>query len=126
MTTAALDTVALSDNLYWDDEFAWSPVAQQSTRALDGTLIVEERARDKGRPITLRGAWLDRATIEQLKTLEQEVGQTHTLTLPTGDTHQVVFRRERERTAIQAEPLYALADPDADTLYQVTIRLTEV
>jgi len=126
MTIATLSGVPLSDNAYWPDEYTWSPVAQQTTRALDGTLIVEESARQKGRPITLRGLWLTRETIEQLKALEGQAGQQMTLTLPDESTRQVVFRRDSGDTAVAAEPLVPEATPSTDTLYETTIRLTEV
>ena len=121
----SLDTVTLpDDSLYWADEFRWSPVAQSSARTLSGALVVEESAHQGGRPITLRGAWVDRSTVDALRTLEQQVGTSMTLTLPDGRTFTVLFRRDGG-AGVEAVPLYPLADPATDTLYELTLRLME-
>jgi len=122
----SLASVTLPDNLHWPDEHKWQPVAQQRTRSLQGTTIVEERARTAGRPITLRGAWVSRATVDALKDLEAQAGQTMTLTLPGGATHQVVFRRGDGDTAVDAAPAYPVSPDIEAPHYTLTLRLTEV
>lgn len=125
--TDGTTTVALPDNLLWEDEFAWSPVAQAQARTLTGALVVEENAKQKGRPITLSGLWLTRATVQSLKDLEAQAATNMTLTLPGGATHDVLWRRGGNEPAVAAEPIRPVA-PDVHTdsdLYDVTLRLME-
>lgn len=120
-------TVTLPDNLLWQDEFGWSPVAQAQTRTLTGSQIVEETAKSGGRPITLTGLWLDRATVHSLRALEAQVATEMTLTLPGGATHTVIWRRGDNEPAVRADPIRPVA-PDVHTdsdLYDVTLRLME-
>ncbi len=119
-----LDGVTLPDNLHWPDEFTWSPVGQTTERTLSGAMVVEEAARQGGRPITLRGAWIDRTTVDALRSLEQQVGTNMTLTLPDGRTFTVLFRRDSS-AGVEAEPLFPRAAPDTETLYALTLRLME-
>jgi len=118
----SLATVTLPDNLHWSDEFRHQPVAQALERTLSGALVVEETAQsDAGRPITLDGVWLDRATLDSLYSLVEQVNTTMTLTLPDGRTFDVLFRRDSP--SVEAEPLFPIAHPSSNTLYSVTIRL---
>lgn len=88
-----LDAAALPDGLRWSDEFAWSPLAQATEYSLTGALIVEQSAKQAGRPITLTGgkdfAWLTRAEVEALKAL-LDAGDEMTLTLHDFREFQVV------------------------------------
>lgn len=121
----ALATVTLPDNLYWSDEFAWDPNAQQSEYTLTGALIVEESTRQAGRPITLAGAWVDRATVQALRALAATPGDIQTLTLPDARSFQVLFRRGDQ--AIEAAPIGGpFAAPQAGDRYRLTLRLIEV
>lgn len=122
-----LDTVTLPDNVVWSDEFTWAPVAQATERTLTGSQVVEETARTGGRPITLEGLWVDRATVEALRTLEARVATEMTLTLPGGAQHTVLWRRDGQTPAVDAAPLFPEA-PDvyqAGTLYRLTLKLME-
>lgn len=125
--TDGTTTVTLPDNLLWEDEFGWSPVAQATDRTLTGSQIVEETAKSGGRPITLSGLWLDRATVQSLRSLEAQVATEMTLTLPGGATHNVLWRRGDSEPAVRAEPIRPVApDVHSDSdLYEVTLRLME-
>lgn len=119
--------VTLPDNVLWTDEFAWSPVAQATDRTLDGTQVIEEAAKTGGRPITLRDMWVDRSTVQALRTLEAQVATEMTLTLPGGSQFTVLWRRDGNTPAVSAEPLFPNA-PDvytADSLYRLELRLME-
>lgn len=50
-----LDGLELPIGLRWTDEFSWSPVERSTTYSLDGSLIIQESVKLKGRPITLSG-----------------------------------------------------------------------
>lgn len=79
-----LNLITLPAGLRWEDEFAWSPLAQASEYSLTGSLLVEQTTRLAGRPITLVGgqsfAWLTRSEVSTLKTL-LDTGAELTLTL---------------------------------------------
>jgi len=89
----ALNAIALPAGLVWDDEFAWSPVAQATEYTLTGSLVVEQAIKAAGRPITLVGgkefAWLTRAQVKILKAA-LDTGAVLTLTLHDARTFQVI------------------------------------
>lgn len=93
-----LGTLTLSDDLIWTDEFDWSPVSQSVQHGLTGSLIVQEQAKTKGRPITLSGGddrgFMTRAQADALYALAQTAGTVHTLTFADARTFQVRFRRD--------------------------------
>ncbi len=123
-----LDAIALPPNLYWADEYDWSPVQQQAEYTLTGALILEEATRQAGRPITLTtpegGDWTDRATVDSLRA-KLTANTTMTLTLHDGRSFPVRWRHDD--TPLEAKPvLEGLANPDAAALYHLTLRLIEV
>jgi len=124
MTT--LDAITLPDDLLWSDEYAYTPVKQTLTTAVDGTLIVEAAAQTKGRPITLQGgrdfAWVDRATLELLRAKQYQPALQMTLTL-RGSAHQVLFVQPG---GIEAQPIIDYSNPDGTDFYAVTLKFFEV
>ncbi|MCU0806393.1 MAG: hypothetical protein MUC53_00115 [Candidatus Contendobacter sp.] len=88
-----LGAVTLPQGCVWSDEFAWSPLAQETTYTLTGSLVVEQTTRAAGRPITLVGgkefAWLTRLQLTTLKAL-LDVGAEMTLTLHDARTFTVL------------------------------------
>jgi len=116
----------LPDNLYWSDEYdRFEPVAQHRERALDGTLHIQEAPRRAGRPITLRGAWIERSGLASLRQASEETGDM-TLTLDDGREFDVRWRRERRRPAVEGEPVYPLTAPPDDHYYELTLRFITV
>lgn len=122
-----LDTILLPDDLYWSDEFDWSPVEASSEYAVTGALVVDTALRAAGRPITLEAdtdrAWIDRTTLAALYAKTATPGTQMTLTIGTTST-TVIWRPGAE--PITARPLFPLAAPAGDLAYIVTLRLTEV
>jgi len=121
-----LNTVALPDNLYWSDEYEWSPVEQAVTPTLTGALIVEESTRLAGRPITLDGMWVPRSTVEAVRALAAQPATPRTLTLADGRTFTVLFRHS-DGQPVEAKPLWDAAPDvrDAADTYTLTLRLME-
>ncbi len=116
------------DQLEWVDEFDWDPVEQSQERALSGTLHVQEGVKLYGRPITLQsngGAWFTLATVRTLEALRAERGRVMLLTLPSGEQHHVIFNRTNG-PPMQATPLFRRVAPEADHLYEITLRLITV
>ena len=124
----ALDGITLPDNLHWQDEYRWTPVEQRREYSLTGALLIDEAAKQAGRPITLTtpdgGGWTTRDTVEALRA-RLTTDQAMSLTLHDGRTFSVRWRHDKQ--PLVAEPLLpGLADPDANALYQLTLRLIEV
>lgn len=127
MRNHTLGAVAIPEDVWWTDEFAWTPVAQATTRSLTGARIVQLGVKLKGRPITLassdRGGWVTRATVLALRALADAPGATYTLALADGRSFTVAFDAERD---FVATPLRPAADMTAASKYRVTLPLIEV
>ena len=123
--TDGTETLDLPADLEWRDEFAWTPVEHSTDYSLVGNLVVQEGARQDGRPITLFGgkeaAWMSRADLEQLYAMASVPEKTFILDL-WGRSFNVMFRRP----PIQVEPIRRLANPGPDHKYAVTINLMEI
>ena len=117
-------TVDLSDDIKWADEFEWSPMTSQSDYTLTGALVVEQAAKQAGRPITLQSlddaAWIPRGTIEQI-TAWRDMGKQLALTY-RGVTRQVLLVAD---DAITATPVFYFSDPIPGDWYHVTLKFTE-
>lgn len=121
-----LGAVTLPGDLRWADEFAWSPLVQQTEYSLTGALIVQEAVKQAGRPITLEakqeGLWVTRATVLELRALAETPGWSGTLTLHDGRTFTVCFREDR----ISAEPVRHIAPLESGDAYTMTLKLMTV
>jgi hypothetical protein len=81
-----LDTLILPDDLFWIDEFGWSPVASSFEYTTTGAGILEVSSKQTGRPITLGAesdehCWVTRAEVLALKALADVAGKEMALTL---------------------------------------------
>lgn len=118
-------TITLPDDLQWQDEFTWQPVESSTEYSLSGALIVQEAARQDGRPITLHGgqegAWVTRSTVNALHQMASQPGKVLILSL-WGVAHTVMFRRP----ALAAAEVMRLANPGDGHFYGITINLLEV
>lgn len=123
-------TIALSDDLVWSDEFAWSGVQQTVERSVTGALLVSLGSMSGGRPITLKGSsdsgWLTRATVQALKAWEASPGIVMTLSI--GATTRSVMWRLQDGPGVAAEPVleFSAADTDNADFYVCTLNLMEV
>lgn len=127
-------SVVLPEDLLWEDEFAWSPVAQTVERSVTGALIVQAAARTAGRPITLRpederSAWCSRLTLAQLMAWAAIPGKVMTLTL-RGTSRSVIFRHAVDEggngSATEAKPVVHYNDAQDGDFYLATLRFMEV
>ena len=141
-----LNLITLPPGLRFEDEFAWSPLAQANEYSLTGSLLVEQTTRLAGRPITLVGgqqfAWLTRSEVSALKAL-LDTGAEMTLTLHDARSFTVLPAAEEPlsvtpfdpaaHTALTAENFYGThyskartwnAVPDTITYYDLPNSLT--
>ena len=122
--TSKLGDINLDDNAWWPDELEWSPVRQTMTRTLGGSLVVESALAKYGRPITLDGLVLDRATLEVLRSMSDAPGVSYQLTLPDARQYAVLWRHADG--AISYAPVEELSTYAANDQYIVTLRFFEV
>ncbi|WP_010322150.1 hypothetical protein [Marinobacterium stanieri] len=125
----SLDGLELPQDLEWQDEFDWTPVASSSERGLTGKLLREEAPLVKGRPITLYGGpnacWVPRSLVQALKALEMIPGQTMALDYH-GQLFTVCWNRSGSQSAIDAKPVMRIRNPGESHKYYITLRLMEV
>jgi len=123
--TDGLTSVNLPGGLDWPDRLAWSPVAQSVSRGLTGALIVQTATMTAGRPITLQGheqrALVPRSVCDALQAWAEQPGLPLTVTL--AGTAYPVYMRHHEPPAFTARPLFELANPPADWLHYITLKL---
>jgi len=116
-------SVTLPNDLEWTDRYSWSRQKDQIDITLGGSLIIQNSAQLKGRPITLSGGddygWMSQADMDTLYQL-YDAGSNMTLTLNDGSSYTVRFRYEQ--TAIRSTPIA----PNWDKFNNITISLREV
>lgn len=121
-------TITLSDGLAWVDEFAWAPVQQAVDRTITGALVVQTAGRTGGQPITLAAesddkGWISRAALLQCRAWTAVPGQVLTLTY-RGATYSVIWRHQDG--ALDARPVMAWSDDQADDDYRATLRFMRI
>lgn len=126
------DTIVLPPDLLWEDEFAWSPVAQGTERSVTGALLIDVSARQDGMPITLTGterhAWLLRPEVQALRAWLALPGQVFTLTI-NGEAFTVLFDHGTDETsrAFVVAPVVDYSDPQDSHYYcSVTLRFITI
>jgi len=130
--TANGTAIELDDDLYWSDEYTWSPIQQSIDWAADGALMIDEFEKQAGRPITLQppapdAAWLPGVVLRQLQALAALPELEMSLTVRS-TTFAVMFRRN-DGPAIEAEPVEFQSDPEPGDIgdqYLVTLRFIEI
>lgn len=93
---ALLDDINLGEDVYWQDEFNWTPVAQTVKRSLDGTLVIERISPiTTGRPLTVFCDWVSWAVVKAVEEKKDAVVQeAMLLTLIDGRQFNVMFRHQ--------------------------------
>ncbi|HDS1561948.1 TPA: hypothetical protein UNJ94_000247 [Stenotrophomonas maltophilia] len=138
MTRILLAGIELPADLQWTDEFTAWRVGQQVRNSLNGAMIVQESARQAGRPITLQTtrdgtAYVGVVALPTVRALQASEGEVRLspleLVMPAhngGDrTFQVRWRRV-DGPAIEVEPTrFAVPALDSD-LFSITLRLMTV
>lgn len=125
-------TLTLPEDLIWMDELAWSPISQRAERSITGALIVDRAVRVGGRTITLQGdgtsAWIDLATLRQLKAWSAQPGAQFVLTI-NSQAFTVFFDHgdAEETRAMAMEAVVEYSDPqDADYYCSLALRFLEI
>ena len=127
--TFGATTLVLPEDLRWVDEFDWPKVEQARSYTFSGSLVLESRVRQAGRPITLAGesnsAWIPRSDVQILQAQEALPSQVFRLVIRGEAARAVIFNRV-DGDPIRAEQILDYSDPAADDPYQITLRCIEV
>lgn len=125
--TLGPDSVDISDDFEWPDEYTWPKVALQKTYSVTGALLIETNTRQTGRPITLVGteqhAWMQRIDLAQVRTFVETPGAELELVF-RDQTFNVMF--DHEAGALEVVPVADFAEPDDADFFYVTMRFIEV
>lgn len=122
-------TVELHRDLFWSDEHAWNPVAQNAERTITGALDVQASSMTAGRPITLEpedesSAWMYVSVIEQLRNFAAVPLKAYQLTM-NGVSRTVIFRHH-DGLGVEAKPLVHYNDRLPEDWFLCTVRLMEI
>lgn len=129
---ASGESLALSDDLLWSDEHAWSPTLSSVSYLVTGALLIQSGVRQSGRAITLVGpidmAWTARSVIDTLydwaaEPLAASSGRFE-LSLIGGRVFTVAFRHAE--VPIEAEPVTGFAAHSSSDFYRLTLRLMQI
>lgn len=121
-----LNGIALTSDLLWIDEYAWSPVAQQVDIMSDGAVVVQAETQQTGRSISLLGGdsygYVKKSVVEAVRALSEEAGLEMTLVLNDGSSYNVVFVDER----FTAEQACDNNNPSSAFQYFISLYLMEL
>lgn len=114
------ESLNLSDDLLWADEFSWRDVAQtEPVRTLSGSYVIQQGIKRKGRPISLEPpenmAWHTRAVVEKLQAWAGQPETVFGLEMAQG-TFDVLFAE------LSAEPVLGFGGEQANDWFKVKIR----
>lgn len=127
MANHMLNSLAISADMLWTDEFNWSPVKRTFEHSITGALLVDVGTCLAGRPITLEGdiesGWVSRSTLQALYAMASNPALPVVLTHADGRVFDVTWA---EDSPIEASQVVSYSDPTGDTWYIVTLRLIEV
>lgn len=125
-------TVTLPNDLFWKDEFEWTPTQKKADYSLAGSLILQTSLKLAGRPITLQPpddsmAWLKRSTVELLYLWAKTPERVMTLTLEyPSDTRSFAVVFAPEESPVEAKPVKPFPGYEDDDWFLCTIKLLEI
>lgn len=118
--------LALPNGLIWRDEFDWSPVGSNNTYTLTGALIVEQSAKQAGRPISLSADddmnWAKRQAVDTLRQWSSIVKRVFRLSIG-GQVLDVIFDQNQPMTA---RPVKNIPQHDENDWFHVALNFIEV
>lgn len=120
-------TILLPPDMYWVDEFDWSPIRQQRDTSLTGAALIQTSEPEEGRPLTLKSgrdcAWLTRAQLLALKELQETLPAVpFEVELGDGRTFTALFD-STEQKPIETEAIQPGKEPAAEDSYIATLKL---
>lgn len=123
--------IALPPELYWVNEFSWSPTKGKADRGLTGKLVFLQSIATGGRPITIGAPsnmnWVSRRVVSQIYALLSS-GEALSLTIPTASgtlVFKVCFDTTQD-SPVEATPVREYDAPNPDDDFHVTLHFIEV
>ena len=117
--TILLNTIPLSPELVWVDEFAWNQTRFATKFTLGKAVIIKSTQvkGNSGRPMTLQSeyAWMQRTDILKIQDLLDNNSEPLLITLHDGRQFQVVPVND----GFKATPLQENPEPDNNSWYSV-------
>lgn len=122
--TDGSDTVTLTDDLQWVDEFSFNPVRETKEISVTGAIILQLGTLVAGREITLkspddRSGWVPYSAVAQLQEWKLIAGQELTLTVRSVP-YTVVFRHADG--ALEVTPVVDYSDYNSTDWCLITLR----
>lgn len=115
-----LDAITIPDTAIWTNRYSWSPVKQSLEYSMEGSVLIQEKGKAKGRPITLKVSMV-KTTLDALYAyLTNEANMTLVL-----GTESFIVRWDQSNP-IESEPYIEFADPDDGDWYKVTLQFIQV
>lgn len=129
MPNITVNAIALKPDLYWSNEFSWSPITARETISVTGAAIIQRGKRIKGRRINLSSgddtAWVTRAQLDALTALRDTKPENVTLTFGDGRVFQVIFN-DVDGQSIEAEALQPGKKPEPSDPFRIKLNFLEV
>ncbi len=121
-TTLPLKTIILPADLFWVDEFGWTPVTSSLEYGTTGSAFVDVSKKLAGRPITLEAegelyCWVTRNTFLDLQALSDIPGEEMKLTI-YGTEYTVIFAPGEK--PFDGEPIWREMPVESTDKYQLT------
>lgn len=118
-----LATVILPIDLVWKNEFTTTQIAQTLQRGLNGSFIVTEAEKLKGRSIQLtsdiNSGWITRLDLLALRALSEQEDQPMVLVYNTV-SYDVIFDRSKNNT-IKATQVIDCSNPTDEDFYSLSV-----
>ena len=117
-----VDGITITDDLTWEDEFDWSPIAQSKGFGATGALFIQESEKLAGRLLTFKSAseslgLIPRATLLTLQTSRDTIDNE--FTIQTNDYQSFTVKWDHERGAIEAEPVVPYNQGDTEAWFRI-------
>jgi len=122
-----LDAITLPEGLRWDNEYEWTPVAQESQRSLTGAVVLTSGVKLKGRSIILAGdtssVYISRL---DLRVLEALLPSNPTMSLVIGGRAAIDVIFDHAATPIVSSPLFAYWVEQDDDQFNLQLKFLTV
>jgi len=129
MPTLNVNAIALRPDLYWSNEFSWSPITANEAISITGAAIIQRGKRIAGRRINLESgddtAWVTRAQLDALVALRNTKPELVTLTFGDGRTFNVIFN-DVDGQSIEADALQPGKKPEPGDSFRIKLKFLEV
>lgn len=129
MPNILVNAISLPADLYWSNEFSWSPITARETISVTGAAIIQRGKRLDGRRINLTSgdetAWVTRERLDALEALRNTKPESVLLKFADGREYTVIFN-DVDGQSIEAEAMQPGKVPAPSDLFRVKLNFLEV